>query len=355
MLLIILNILKIIGIILLSILGLVLLVLLLVLFVPIRYRILVDKPSSDSNDIYLRAKVTYLLHLARFKISYPETQETSFKILFFTLYPKKEKKVKVKKQKDKQNKKKEDQKEDNKNVNIQIDNKESSTESVVFVSEAEVSSTQSLSTKPGISEHSTKQEEQKEIHEEICDKIHEDVREEIPKDKHEDIKEDYNTKNNSKNDKKSFIKRIEELVSSIYNRIKTTIFNVNKNITGIKDNIDYYIDVINSKAFKKSYSLCKKELKHLFRLIKPKHIRGHFIFGASEPSLTAKIFGLYSVLYPYLGKKFIFTPDLQNEKCEGQIILKGYTCVASILLIGIKLYFSKDIKRTLKLFKKETN
>ena len=83
-------ILKIIGIVLLCIPAFILLLLLIVLFVPVRYRV----AGSYDKEAYLKAKVTYLLHLIGFTATYDVSFKAVLRILFvpIRLLPKKEKK-----------------------------------------------------------------------------------------------------------------------------------------------------------------------------------------------------------------------------------------------------------------------
>ena len=85
-------ILKIIGIVLLCILAFILLLLLVILFVPVRYRVV----GSYDKEAYLKAKVTYLLHLIGFTAIYEVSFKAVLRILFvpIRLLPKKEKKDK---------------------------------------------------------------------------------------------------------------------------------------------------------------------------------------------------------------------------------------------------------------------
>ncbi len=71
-------ILKIIGIVLLCILAFILLLLLVILFVPVRYRVV----GSYDKEAYLKAKVTYLLHLIGFTATYEVSFKAVLRILF---------------------------------------------------------------------------------------------------------------------------------------------------------------------------------------------------------------------------------------------------------------------------------
>ncbi|SHI23054.1 Protein of unknown function [Butyrivibrio fibrisolvens DSM 3071] len=113
-----LGILKIIGITILVILLIIIALLLIVLFVPIRYKAhaVIDHCNLDDENLDFKEKVsaeagfTWLLHLVRGGIGYPENKEFWVKVLFFKILPKSEdsKKKKEEKQhkKDRKNSKK---------------------------------------------------------------------------------------------------------------------------------------------------------------------------------------------------------------------------------------------------------
>ena len=71
---VILTILKILGIILLVLLGLLLVIVFSVLFVPVRYRLEVEKSSSGWSEANGKVKVSWLLHLIHLRIQYQEKE-----------------------------------------------------------------------------------------------------------------------------------------------------------------------------------------------------------------------------------------------------------------------------------------
>ena len=113
-----LGILKIIGITLLVILLIIIALLLIVLFVPIRYKAhaVIDHCDLDDENLDFKEKVsaeagfTWLLHLVRGGIGYPENKEFWVKVLFFKILPKsedaKKKKEEKQRKKDRKNSKK---------------------------------------------------------------------------------------------------------------------------------------------------------------------------------------------------------------------------------------------------------
>ena len=79
---VILTILKILGILLLVILGLLLAIVLSVLFVPVRYQLEGEKPSSGWSEANGKIRVSWLLHLIHLRIQYRE-KELDWECYFF--------------------------------------------------------------------------------------------------------------------------------------------------------------------------------------------------------------------------------------------------------------------------------
>ena len=84
-----LHVLAIIGIVLLCIIAFLLVVLLAVLFVPIRYRLCVEKEDGwKKENIHIRADISWLAGIVRVKARFFEPQIFKVQVLFFTVYEK---------------------------------------------------------------------------------------------------------------------------------------------------------------------------------------------------------------------------------------------------------------------------
>ena len=316
MLLIFLTILKILGIVLLSILGLVLLLILIVLFVPIRYKAKIIKQTDDLKDVSVKADVTYLLRIFRVLINYPSEDIVKVKILFFKLYPKKQKAL---------------PQEDIKEIT-----NEDSSNSVEEPLEVPVEESKDSVEEP----LEVPVEESKDNIEEAFDRL-EDASSEVIDANFDD-----------EHEKKTILGFIHAIIDFI-RKLKLTLNNLCVNIKKAFNNISFYLDVLESKEFKRAFKLLKKKLKKLFRCIRPKRIKGYIQFGADDPALVAKVFGLYSVIYPHIDKHFRLIPSFESSSFRGEVLIKGDIRIINLLIIAITVYFNKDIRYLIKLFKKE--
>lgn len=311
MLAVLLMILKIIGIVLLSILALLLAIILIVLFVPVRYRIDVNKPSDDANIFMVRARISYLLRIFRINVTYPKDEKIAVYALFFKLYPRKQR---VKKTSSKKT------------------NKNDTSESDVIKNQEK----ESEEIKSDILKDAAKEE----VFDNTINQLEVSANEVI-----EDNIKDFD-------EKKSISDFIHKLFNIIRN-LKLTLLTLYAKINDVVNNVSYYIDIVNSREFKNAFALAKRSLKRLFRCVRPRRLKGYVRFGTDDPSVSAEVFGLYSLIYPYMDKHFTFIPELEGACFNGDVTIKGHIRVFNILIIAIGVYFNKDIKKLIKLFKKE--
>lgn len=315
---IILYVLKIIGIVLLSLIGLVLLALLLVLFVPIRYSVSAFKNENDTDNYEIKAKVSFLLHIVNGRFLFPSDEKLRIRLLWFKLFPKKAKKEKIKPDRSKKKNEPDKTLKSNSNSYDYEDDEDLSDEDSPTIEELE-----------------------KAAREHKFDNNAETVRK-IAHTVNEEVADDNPTIRKFIDSIINFAKNIKEKIIGFVNKIKD-IFN----------NIEYYLDLINSDLFRNSYALCKKEIIKLLKSIRPRKIKGLINFGDENCETVGKVFGFYSIIYPYVGKNLVLMPDFEKKIFTADIYLKGKITLFTVLVVAIKIYFNKDIKRTLKLFKKE--
>ena len=339
MLHILLLILKIIGIILGSLLGIILLCLIVALFVPVRYRADARRTEGEGNPpVEVSAKITWLLHLINIRLEYSTEFRLRVRILLFTLFCLPEKQ-------------KEETKERNSKKNKKKDNNEKTVKKQSNVENQEVEN-----------QEAGKQETVKAKDEPTANEsFKEETVSEPEKDETEKLRQaeanTEETKSTAQKPPKVPIKeRIVKGITKIYQILKKiwyTITGICDKIKKIRKNIEYYVNVLQSDAFRKSFSLCKEELVSIFSGIKPRKFQADLIIGMDDPASTAKILSYYGMLYPFIGGNVNITPDFDEKKVEGSLELKGKITLFTFIRAAVHIYFSKDIRKLLKLFKKE--
>lgn len=300
MLHILLLILKIIGITIGILLGILVLGLCLALFVPVHYQITASRTEGEGNPpIEATAKITWLLHFINVKIKYPAEVYLKARIMFIPIFQLPPKLKKEKRSKDKPDKLKKQKPEKN---NTKKDN-------------AEIKNSEVIKATEPTKEERVSDKEKESLWTKIC----------------------------------NFFAKI----CQFFQNIRYTIIGIYDKIKKIRENIEYYLGILQSDTFKQAFALCKEELAAVFRYIKPRKFNAELTIGMEDPATTGKLLSYYGILYPYIGNHVTVIGDFENKRFEGNVFIKGKIKLFTILRAGIRIYFSKDIRKLLKLFNKE--
>lgn len=283
---------KILGIVLLVLLGILLALLLIVLFVPVRYQGSGYREEGDPVPVHVQLKVTWLLHLVRVSFIYPEEAFLKVKVLFFQILPAKEKKKKASNKKEADGKK---PKTDKKEVGSDV---------------SDTTSDQKISDEGNAADE------------------------------------------DGGDDRRTLLDFVRKLFSAIRN-IKYTIRKIYDKINHIIHNIRYYIKILQTESFKRAFVLCREQLLRLMKIVLPRKVSGTFTIGMEDPAATGQILSIYGILYPLIGDSIAVIPDFEKPVMEGSFRFKGKITAFTLIRIAAKIYFDKDLKRVICLFKKE--
>ncbi len=311
-----LTVLKIIGIVLLVILAVILLLLLLVLFAPIFYRIDANVPETeldngfDMEKVFAKVSFHWLLFVIRGGIEFPKNKEFTLRVFGIKILPKKEKPEKEDKKKDKDKDKDKEQEADEKPV------------------EDKPSEGQKEDEKP---------EEVKPSEEVTASDIDTETEEDEPK---------------------SFLDVLWNIIDKIDNILKTPLNVFEKiryTISRVCDKIDMIKSTLENDIFKRAFELVKKKLIKIIKMILPDKYDIDLLLGTGDPAQTAEIMAGYGALYPYLYKKVRFEPDFERKVVMTDAHIKGHITLFTIVYSAAVCYFNKDVKKTIKRFKKIIN
>ena len=302
-------ILKIIGILLLSIISLLLIIIALILFVPIRYRIIANK--FEDSDFYAEIKLTWLLHFINILIKY--TDDLYYRVRVILIPIKKSDNLK----KHKNNSKK---------------------------TKPDPNDTKSIDEGENISDKS--------VNEDISDN-------EISKNKEEIVSTsdlDENDDDNIKFDEnKGIIYKIRFVLTKFFEflfNIKEKLNEAYNTVVNIVKDIDYYINALKDERNKKVISLCLSQASSIINNIKPKVFNGNLTIGIDDPYTMGQILSIYGILFPIIHDKITINPVYDKEVIEGDLYIKGRISVFVLIRAAIKIYFNRDYKRMIKIFKK---
>ncbi len=314
MLSVLLTILKVLGIIILILLGTILTVILLVLFVPVRYRIMVHRKTQEETPVSVKLKVTWLLHVVNAAFSYPEAAFVRVRIFCFTIF-------RSDKAKDRDTATGEDK-------------------------EKEHKPQKPPSAKPLLQEP---------VSENGSGKPEENISDRKPE-VHEKQTENDMAQNVSGKKKAGILSKLLEFIKklwSVIKNIKYTILKICDKIKHIVKNIQYYIKILQSDTFKRAWTVCSGQVFSLLKSISPRKIEGSLLIGTGDPASTGQVLAVYGMLYPLLGNHIDIVPDFEQQIVEGDLYVKGKITVFKALKTAWIVYFNKDLRRLIKLFKRE--
>jgi hypothetical protein len=135
---------------------------------------------------------------------------------------------------------------------------------------------------------------------------------------------------------------------NVFNKIKCTISRVYGKINMIKSTLE---NDIFQRAFEKS----KKHLGIILKSILPRKVVADILYGTGDPAMTAQIMGGLGIARALGFNKITLRPDFDRTVIQGDLHIKGRITLFRIVLSLAICYFNKDIRKTVKRFKKILN
>ena len=124
-------------------------------------------------------------------------------------------------------------------------------------------------------------------------------------------------------------------------------------IADIRQNIQYYTEVLQEEETRQAFGLCREELLRLVRHVLPRKVRGNIRFGLEDPAATGQLFGLYCAFCQFPGWELAVEPDFEQPVLEGELEIKGKARGAAVLRAGWKLLRSRDIRHLIRRLRRE--
>lgn len=305
-----------IGIALLCILILAVVLLLAVLFAPIRYRVTAGLADEKAAGM---AKAHWLLHIITASCVWEQELQYKLSIFGITVYGSKRKALKEKKKKEKEQKKEQKELEKRKQKTKNIKN---------IKNEKNIQNEAAQSVKVQTADKEPEQVAARRVDRQAKRKKH----------------------------RKSPLKALMAKLKALLEKLKAfwkRVIGLFQKAEKLKETISAYRAFFEREDFKRAFALCKKELLTLWKRVRPKKLRAELHFGFDDPALTGQILAYLSMLYPLLGKDVRLRPDFENRVCEGKLLIKGKIRLFVLLRALWILYFDKDIKRLIRIWKKE--
>ena len=363
-----LTILKVLGIILLSILGLLLIIILLFLFVPFVYKIRV---KYVDKQLEAEGEVSFLFRLLRARAAYKDELSYEAKAAFFTLISS-----------EKAGRDEEDGKEAHKEskaadvkaedtslktteagTSTGITGPEEAEEAKVETGrrqeaetqipkstvverelEAEADSKQVNNQPESFKPEDSKIEDGTQVDrkQELCGQVNEENK------AGKKAKRKKAKKQKSKKTKKKFnifakIEEIKEKIEAKWTAFKETFLSLNNKKEAV-------LKFINAEGTADGIFYLLTQSKILVKMILPKKIKGWLRFGTGDVYTEGQYLTYLCFVYPLYAGKFDIIPDWEEEVIEVDASFSGKIRMFAMLLIGLKLLFSKKVKALLRNF-----
>ena len=360
-----LAILKVIGIILLGILGLLLIIILLFLFVPFVYTIrvkYVDKQLEADGE------VSFLFRLLRARAIYKEELSYEAKAAFFTLISSKkaDEDKEDGKERRKENKATDGKAEDTslktteartstgiterkaakaeKETRLDVETQIPKSTTVEHKVDAEADSKQVNNQPESIKQEDSNIEDGTQVDrkQEVCGQVHEENK------AGKKAKSKKAKKQKSKKTKKKFniFAKIEEIKEKI--EAKWTAFK--EDFLSLNNKKEAVLKFINAEGTADGIFYLLTQSKILVKMILPKKIKGWLRFGTGDVYTEGQYLTYLCFVYPLYAGKFDIIPEWEEEVIEVDASFSGKIRMFAMLLIGLKLLFSKKVKALLRNF-----
>ena len=360
-----LAILKVTGIILLGILGLLLIIILLFLFVPFVYKIrvkYVDKQLEADGE------VSFLFRLLRARAIYKEELSYEAKAAFFTLISSKkaDEDKENGKERRKENKAADVKAEDTslktteaitstgiierkaakaeKGTRLDVETQTSKPTIVEREMEAEADSKQVNNQPESIKQEDSNIEDGTQVDrkQEVCGQVSEENK------AGKNLKSKKAKKQKSKKTKKklNIFAKIEEIKEKI--EAKWTAFK--EDFLSLNNKKEAVLKFINAEGTADGIFYLLTQSKILVKMILPKKIKGWLRFGTGDVYTEGQYLTYLCFVYPLYAGKFDILPEWDEEVIEVDASFSGKIRMFAMLLIGLKLLFSKKVKALLRNF-----
>ncbi len=334
MLHIILLILKIIGIVLLVLLGLLLLAAVCVLFVPVRYRVRLERREGEGQPpVLVYVKAAWLFHLVNVLVRYPAKVTVRVRLFLITLFrmPKKEKAERKRRTKKRQEMPAQD----------------------TGQRAADEDGAEGTGGTPDTVIHREDAGTPKEPYSAFADGY-----------VSPDGSEGADNAGEEERPASLFVRigavwaRVRALfakIKGLFQNIRYTIRRICDKIKSVSDNIGYYREVMEGEPFRNSLTLCRSELLRIFRMLEPDRFEAELVVGMSDPAATGEILAVYGMLYPLIGQRVRVTGDFTCERTriEGRLYVRGRIRAFTLIRAVVRIYLNKDIRKLIRLLKKE--
>jgi len=315
---ILLTVLKIIGIVILIILGLIVFILLLILLVPVQYR---GRGSYQDSLFAAELGASWLLHMISVRGTYQNKQKfhICMKLFGIRIYD---------------NFRGNSQKSRHKKTKLTKNNTKGTNEIQAASSEETIAEDISFDkdNRHTVSDHPGNDSD---------NNASENIKTNVYKEKKLGIIQKIKT---------FFINFVE-----FFKNIKFTFQKVYDTIIRIKNDVEYYLKVLQLDSTKRAFTVCQKQLGRVLKKISPRKYQVNLHLGFDDPAVMGEVLAVWGMFYPFHQGNIDIQPEFEQAVLEGNFSFRGRVSVFVFARAVCILLFDKDIKRLLKQLRRSEN
>lgn len=318
----------------------------LILFVPVRYQLAARGKFGEEEPLTVKLRIHWLCHLLSIRFWYPEAPYLRATLLGFTIYdPTREKKQSKARRKNRKSRRVKEE-----DYNQQPDEIEVAETDETANTDQACNEEKTVLTGEAGSEEETGKDNEADTSETKCD-----TEEQINADKenHDDRHSVRTFLENRFHKLKKWIIGIMEKGQKAFRKIEYTIKKICDKIRHMIGNLRYYADLARSETVLKAWLLIREQLIILWKELKPKKCSIQIKAGTGDPAGTGQMLAIYGMLYPFCGNYLNLEPDFDHLTFEGDALIRGRVKIIVVLIVLIRLYRDRNLRKLLKLIHKE--
>ena len=140
--------------------------------------------------------------------------------------------------------------------------------------------------------------------------------------------------------KQFFIKFFE-----FFRKIKFTFQKICVIMRKIKDNINYYLELLQQESTKRAFALCKKQLLRILKHVCPQKYGAKLHLGFEDPAVLGNVLAIWGMLYPLHMGRIDIQPEFEQTIAEGSFWVRGRISVYVFLWTAWLFLTDKNIRR----------
>ena len=147
---------------------------------------------------------------------------------------------------------------------------------------------------------------------------------------------------------------LEDRIRKFTDKIQSTFQNLSEKKARLDKELNWWKGFLGHEKFKAALSLVLKSVFRILKHVLPNKMKGSVTFGSDDPATTGKVLAIMGATMPIHQNQIEINPLFDGSKViEGSVTLKGRIYVIVIVVTGLQLLLSKNIRFVIKQWKKK--